>query len=85
MRKRIQRPEVTVCDSELRRGKIRLNVGYLKEAGLGESFQPFSVFREYFGFVPKLFLAQTLLPRVIEAEAALARAILFERRCLPRY
>ena len=59
-------------------------MGYLKEAGLGESFQPFSVFREYFGFIPNLFLAQTLLPRVIAAESTLATAILFERRCLPQ-
>jgi RNA polymerase sigma-70 factor, ECF subfamily len=59
-------------------------VGHLTEAELGESFQSFSVFREYFGFVPKLFRAQTLLPQVIVAEAALARAILLERRCLPQ-
>jgi len=59
-------------------------VGYFKEAEQGESFQPFSVFHEYFGFLPKLFRAQTPLPRAIAAEAALARAILFEQRCLPR-
>jgi hypothetical protein len=52
VRKRIQRREVMVCDWNFGRGKIRLNVRYLKEAGLGESFQPFSVFREYFGFIP---------------------------------
>jgi RNA polymerase sigma-70 factor (ECF subfamily) len=75
---------VIVCDWNFGRGKIQVNVGYLKEAGLGESFQPFSVFREYFGFVPNVFLAQTLLPRVIAAEAELARAILLERRCLPQ-
>jgi RNA polymerase sigma-70 factor, ECF subfamily len=73
-----------VCDWNFGRGKIRLKVGYLKEAVLGESFQPFSVFREYFGFIPNLFLAQTLLPRVIAAESTLATAILFERRCLPQ-
>ena len=61
-----------------------LHVGYLKEAAVGESFQPFAVFREYFGFVPNVFLAQTLLPPVIAAESTLATAILFERRCLPR-
>jgi RNA polymerase sigma-70 factor, ECF subfamily len=59
-------------------------MGHLTEAELGESFQSFSVFREYFGFVPKLFRAQTLLPQVIAAEAALARAILLERRFLPQ-
>jgi len=57
-------------------------MSYLRELELGESFQPFTAFREYFGFVPKLWRAQTLLPRVIEAEAALAGAILFEQRTL---
>src|SRR5207245_5982291 len=36
------------------------------------------------GFVPKLFRAQTLLPRVIEAESALISAILFTDKVLAR-
>jgi RNA polymerase sigma-70 factor (ECF subfamily) len=57
-------------------------MGYLREVELDEPFQPFTALREYFGFVPKLWRAQTLLPRLIEAEAALASAILFEQRTL---
>jgi len=59
-------------------------VSYFAEAEPSDSFQPFSVFREYFGFVPNLFRLQTLLPRVIMAEAALSRALLFEQLCLPQ-
>jgi hypothetical protein len=35
-------------------------VGYFQEMDPDESFQPFSIFREYFGFVPRLFRAQAL-------------------------
>jgi len=59
-------------------------VGYLREVDLGLSFQPFAAFREHFGFIPSLFRAQTLLPRVIEAEAALAFAVLLKEEALSR-
>jgi RNA polymerase sigma-70 factor, ECF subfamily len=59
-------------------------VSYFQEMEADESFQPFSVFREYFGFVPKLFKAQTLLPRLIEAEVALAKPILSKQSCSAR-
>jgi len=59
-------------------------MSYLREAPPGEKIQVFSAYREYFGFVPRLFRAQELLPRVIEAEAALAKAILFDQRRLPQ-
>jgi uncharacterized peroxidase-related enzyme len=55
-------------------------MGYLTEAKLSESFPPFTVFRGYFGFVPNLWRAQTLLPRLIEAEAELIGAILCDQR-----
>lgn len=54
-------------------------MAYFEEAEADEPFERFSVFPEYFGFVPKLFRAQALLPRLVEAEAALCAAILFER------
>jgi RNA polymerase sigma-70 factor (ECF subfamily) len=54
------------------------------DPALGSSFQPFNAFREQFGFVPKLFWAQALLPRVIEAEGALISAILFTDKALAR-
>jgi RNA polymerase sigma-70 factor (ECF subfamily) len=59
-------------------------MGFLPEVELGETFWPFTFFRENFGFVPNLFRAQTLLPRVIEAEAKIADAILLKERALSR-
>jgi RNA polymerase sigma-70 factor (ECF subfamily) len=49
---------------------------YLPTVDLGDSFAPFAWFRDRFGFVPNLFRAQSLLPRAIEAEAEITRAIL---------
>jgi RNA polymerase sigma-70 factor, ECF subfamily len=59
-------------------------MSYFGEVDLGSSFQPFTACREQFGFVPKLFRAQTLLPRLIEAESALTSAILFTDKALTR-
>lgn len=59
-------------------------MSYFGEVALGSSFQPFAIFQEQFGFVPKLFRAQTPLPRVIEAESALISAILFTDKALAR-
>jgi RNA polymerase sigma-70 factor (ECF subfamily) len=59
-------------------------MSYFGEVALGSSFQPFATFQEQFGFVPKLFRAQTLLPRVIQAESALISAILFTDKALAR-
>jgi RNA polymerase sigma-70 factor (ECF subfamily) len=55
-----------------------------REEGLGDSFPPFAVFRDQFGFVPQLFRCQSMLPELIEAEAALAKAIVFHDRGLSR-
>ena len=57
-------------------------MGFFREVGLGESFAPFSVFREHVGFVPSLFRCQSLLPRLIEAETGLVASILFKDRSL---
>jgi len=59
-------------------------MSYFGEVDLGPSFQPFAACREQFGFIPKLFRAQTLLPRAIEAEVALISAILFTDKALAR-
>ncbi len=59
-------------------------MGYVREVELSPSFPPFAAFREGFGFVPRLFRAQTLLPRVIEAETSIVSALLFEDRGLSR-
>jgi Tol biopolymer transport system component len=50
-------------------------MGYLREVELGSSFPPFVAFLDEFGFVPHVFRAQTILPRLIEAEAALLSLI----------
>ena len=55
---------------------------FFQEIELGDSYPPFSAFREYFGFVPSLFRCQSLLPRLIEVEAGLAAAIHFPDRAL---
>ena len=59
-------------------------MSFLREVELPSSFGPFLSFRENIGFVPKLFRAQTLLPRVIEAEAQIADAILLRSSDLSR-
>ena len=59
-------------------------MSYFREVDLGTSFSPFAVFREQLGFVPNLFRAQSLAPRLIEAEAGLLDAILFKDLALPR-
>ncbi|MCI0656352.1 MAG: peroxidase-related enzyme [Acidobacteria bacterium] len=59
-------------------------MSYLPEADPGKGFEPFLNFEKYLGRVPNLFRAQTLLPRVIEAEARIARAILFQDGALSR-
>jgi len=57
-------------------------MSYLRAAEVSSPFPPFAAFREHFGFVPKIYLAQTLLPRLIEAEAALVEAVLLTHRAL---
>src|SRR5271166_6073001 len=59
-------------------------MGFFREAELGVSFAPFSAFREHFGFIPSLFRCQSVLPRLLEAEAGLAATILFQDRALSR-
>jgi RNA polymerase sigma-70 factor (ECF subfamily) len=57
-------------------------MGFIREAELGASFAPVLACRQYFGYVPAVFRTQSLLPRLIEAEIALATAILFEESAL---
>jgi RNA polymerase sigma-70 factor (ECF subfamily) len=59
-------------------------MGYFREVELGSSFPPFATFLDDFGFVPNVFRAQTLLPGLIEAEAALLSAIVLKEQVLPR-
>lgn len=59
-------------------------MSYLSEVEIGETFPPFNSLQELFGTVPNLFRAQTLLPRLIEAEAGLAAAVLLDEQNLSR-
>jgi RNA polymerase sigma-70 factor (ECF subfamily) len=59
-------------------------MSFLQEVELSKTFPPFASLERVFGFVPNLFRAQTLLPRVIDAEAGIARAVLYEEGALPR-
>src|SRR5258707_13852092 len=49
-------------------------MSFLSEFHLGDKFGPFVAFQDALGFVPNLLRAQTLLPRVIEAQAELESA-----------
>lgn len=59
-------------------------LSFLPVVELGETFGPFIFFREKLGFIPNLFRAQTLLPRVIEAEAKIAESVLLRESALSR-
>lgn len=59
-------------------------MGFLTEVDLPDSFAPFRLFEEQFGFVPNLFRAQSLVPRLIEAEMRIAEAILLGNGVLTR-
>src|SRR5215469_1088804 len=57
-------------------------MGFVREVELGGSFAPVLACRDYFGYVPAVYQAQSLLPRLIEAEIVLATAILFQDSAL---
>lgn len=59
-------------------------MSYLSQIALDETFPPFALFKERFGFIPNLFRAQTLLPRLIEIEARIAGTLLLHDVTLPR-
>jgi RNA polymerase sigma-70 factor, ECF subfamily len=59
-------------------------MSFLPEVRLDDNFGPFPAFRANLGFVPNLFRAQSLLPRLIEAEAMLESAILVKEAALSR-
>jgi uncharacterized peroxidase-related enzyme len=59
-------------------------VAYLPEGHVPEGFAPFLAFRQGLGFLPAIFRAQTLLPRVLEAEAAIAGSVLIKEEALTR-
>jgi RNA polymerase sigma-70 factor (ECF subfamily) len=59
-------------------------MSFLREVHLDDNFGPFVAFQENFGFIPKIFRAQTLLPRVIEVQAHIAGSLLIKEKALSR-
>lgn len=59
-------------------------MSFLREIELGSGFGPFVAFRENLGFVPRLLQAQSLLPRVIEAQEKLESSLRFRQTLLSR-
>ena len=59
-------------------------MGDFPEIPLDPSSAALAVFRENYGFVPRLFRAQGSLPRLVEAEAALANTILYQDTAFSR-
>ena len=59
-------------------------MSFLSEVQLEDRFGPFVAFQGALGFVPNLLYAQTLLPRVIEAQAMLERAVCLQEGALSR-
>ena len=56
----------------------------LPQPALPDSFGPYQAFRQHLGFVPAILRAQSLLPRAIEAEAAIVGAFLIAPGALTR-
>lgn len=59
-------------------------MSFLREVQLVKEFGPSVVFREALGFLPNLIRAQSLLPRVIEAQAKLEDAVRLRAGALSR-
>ena len=59
-------------------------MSFLSEVQLEEKFGPFVGFQEALGFVPNLLRAQTLLPRLVEAQAKLESAVRIHEGAISR-
>ncbi|MFY9688440.1 MAG: peroxidase-related enzyme [Candidatus Acidiferrales bacterium] len=59
-------------------------MSFLGEIQFEDEFGPYVAFQAAFGFVPNLVRAQTLLPRVIEAQAGLESAVRLCEGAIPR-
>ncbi len=59
-------------------------MSFLSEVVLSDDFEPFAWFHEDLGFVPNLLRAQSLLPRVIESQAAFEKAVTLNRGAISR-
>jgi uncharacterized peroxidase-related enzyme len=59
-------------------------MSFLPEVELGQRFQPFATFEEDLGPVPNLLRAQSLLPRAIEGQVLVERAVWANRGVISR-
>jgi RNA polymerase sigma-70 factor (ECF subfamily) len=59
-------------------------MSFLREVRLEDKFGPFVAFQEALGFIPNLLHAQTLLPRVIEAQAKLEGTVRLQEGAISR-
>ena len=59
-------------------------MSFLSEVQLEDKFGPFVGFQEALGFVPNLLRAQTLLPRLVEAQAKLEIAVCMHEGAISR-
>ena len=59
-------------------------MSFLGEVRMAEKFGPFAAFHEAIGFIPNLLRAQTLLPRIIEAQAKLENAVRLQKGAISR-
>ncbi|MGC2421033.1 MAG: peroxidase-related enzyme [Candidatus Acidiferrales bacterium] len=59
-------------------------MSFLREVRLEDKFEPFAAFQEALGFIPNLLCAQTLLPRVIEAQEKLESAVRLREGAISR-
>ena len=60
-------------------------MSFLREVQLHDTFGPFVALQKGLGFIPNLFRAQTLLPRVIETQAHIAGTVLLKEKSLSRF
>jgi RNA polymerase sigma-70 factor (ECF subfamily) len=59
-------------------------LGFFRESEVSPDFVPFAIYRRVLGFVPNVAREQTGLPRLVQAEAKLEGAILYEEGVLGR-
>jgi len=59
-------------------------MSFLREIQLEDKFSPFVVFQEALGFIPNLIRAQSLLPRLIDAQAKLESAVRLREGAISR-
>ena len=57
-------------------------MGFAREVEFAPESQPLKACRDYFGYIPAVYRAQSLLPRLLEAEIGLEAAILYRKAAL---